>query len=101
MGAASVCLVTPRWDEPYGLVVAESLACGTPVVAFRRGGIPEIVDGSCAVLVEPDDVDALAEAMTTARRLSRDDCRARAEAACSLDVMTTRYEAVYDEMVSA
>lgn len=101
VGSASVCLVTPRWDEPYGLVVAESLACGTPVVAFRRGGIPEIVDGSCAVLVEPDDVDALAEAIMTARRLSRDDCRARAEAVCSLDVMTTRYEAVYDEMASA
>lgn len=100
VGRASVSLVTPRWDEPYGLVVAESLASGTPVAAFRRGGIPEIVDGSCAVLVEPDDVDALAEALVRAAGLARGDCRARAEAVCSLDVMTSRYEAVYEEMAT-
>jgi glycosyltransferase involved in cell wall biosynthesis len=95
---ASVTLVTPRWDEPYGLVVAESLASGTPVAAFRRGGIPEIVDTSCAVLAPPDDVDALAAALDAARGLSRADCRARAELVCSLEVMTSRYEQVYDEL---
>ena len=98
---ASVSLVTPCWDEPYGLVVAESLASGTPVAAFRRGGIPEIVDGSCAVLVDPGDVDALAEALGTAAGLSRAACRARAEEVCSLDVMTTRYEALYEQLAAA
>ncbi len=101
VGHASVSLVTPRWDEPYGLVVAESLASGTPVAAFRRGGIPEIVDESCAVLVEPDDVDALAESLVVASRLSRADCRARAERVCSLDVMTSRYEAVYEQLAAS
>ncbi|MHA3701823.1 glycosyltransferase family 4 protein [Jatrophihabitans sp. YIM 134969] len=98
---ASVSLVTPCWDEPYGLVVAESLASGTPVAAFRRGGIPEIVDESSAVLAAPDDVDDLARAILSARSLSRADCRARAEEVCSLAVMTSRYEQVYEQIAAS
>ena len=56
VGRAEVALVTPRWDEPYGLVVAEALACGTPVAAFARGGIPEIVDARAGRLAPADDV---------------------------------------------
>lgn len=41
VGMSAVALVAPQWDEPYGLVVAEALVCGTPVVAYSRGGIPE------------------------------------------------------------
>ena len=49
---AAAAVVTPVWDEPYGLVVAEALACGTPVVAFARGGIPEVLDDDrCGALV--------------------------------------------------
>lgn len=63
----SACtLITPAWDEPFGLVVAESLACGTPVVALRRGGLGEVFSGLDAVrLVDPGDDDA-----ETARRLA-------------------------------
>ena len=53
LGAASVALVTPCWDEPYGLVVAEALACGTPVCAFARGGLPELLPEDCGRLVAP------------------------------------------------
>lgn len=99
IGAASVALVTPTWEEPYGLVVAEALACGTPVAGFARGGIPEIVDRSCAVLVEPDDVAALARAIPVAEALSRSACRTRAEQHCSLDLMVDRYEAIYARLL--
>ncbi|MGA8209334.1 MAG: glycosyltransferase, partial [Nocardioidaceae bacterium] len=48
VGSSALCLVTPLWDEPYGLVAAEALSCGTPVLALARGGVPEVVADSCA-----------------------------------------------------
>lgn len=95
VGGAAVALVTPVWDEPYGLVVAEALACGTPVAAFDRGGIPEIVDRSCARLAPADDVAALADALTQAMLLPRRAARARAESVCAGDRMVDRYEERY------
>jgi glycosyltransferase involved in cell wall biosynthesis len=63
IGAADCALVTPMWEEPFGLVVAEALATGTPVAAFGNGGVREVVAGSpAAVAVPPGDVDALAGA---------------------------------------
>ncbi|MFD0926356.1 glycosyltransferase [Williamsia deligens] len=95
VGSSSVALVTPVWAEPYGLVVAEALACGTPVAAFSRGGIPEIVDDECGVLAPADDVDALAAAIPRAARLSRSAARRRAETCCSSTRMVDAYEALY------
>lgn len=100
VGGARVSLVTPCWDEPYGLVVAESLACGTPVAGFARGAIPEILNVHCGRLAEPGDVADLARAATEAMRLRRDDCRRRAESTCSLDEMVRRYEALYFELAA-
>ena len=95
VGAAAVTLVTPRWDEPYGLVVAESLACGTPVAAFDRGGVAEVLDPECGVLVDADDVTGLAEAAVRACSMSRADARARAVGHCSLTHMIDAYENLY------
>lgn len=100
VGAAAVALVTPVWEEPYGLVVAEALAAGTPVAAFRRGGIPEIVDETCGVLAPADDVPALAAAAIAASRLSRADARARAESTCSHERMVDEYLALYRKMIA-
>ena len=78
-----------RWDEPFGLAAAEAQACGTPVVAFRRGGLSEvIVDGVTGFLVPPDDVGAAAEAMPKAAGLSR-PCREHAEGRLDLDLSLT------------
>jgi glycosyltransferase involved in cell wall biosynthesis len=99
VGAATVTLVTPRWDEPYGLVVAESLACGTPVAGFDRGGVAEIVAPDCGVLVDADDVSGLAEAALRAGALSRARARAHAVSACSLDRMIDAYERLYARLI--
>lgn len=96
VGSSALCLVTPRWDEPYGLVAAESLACGTPVLAFGRGGIPEVVHGDCARLVPADDVPAAAALVREAAGLDRAAARRHAVAHCSVDRMVDRYLAFFD-----
>jgi glycosyltransferase involved in cell wall biosynthesis len=99
VGGASVAVVSPLWEEPYGLVVAEALSCGTPVAAYSRGGIPEIVDATSGRLAPPDDIGGLADAIFEAAQLSRADVRARAEHACSEETMVDRYLGMYDEML--
>lgn len=98
---SAVLVVSPLWDEPYGLVVAEALASGTPVAAFRRGGIPEVVDLECAVLAEPDDIDSLAAAIRAAASLDRRAARRRAEVHCSLERMVDEYEYLLFDSLAA
>lgn len=100
VGHAEVTLVTPRWEEPYGLVVAESLAMGTPVAATRRGGVPEILDDHTGRLAAPDDIDALTHAVVEARGLDRGACRRRAEEHCDVEGMVDRYLALYELAVA-
>lgn len=100
VGRASAALVTPRWDEPFGLVVAESLACGTPVAAFARGAVPGLLDPTCGVLVAPDDVSGLAAAAEQARTLSRAAARHRAQREWSHETMVERYCARYADLAS-
>ncbi|MGU3359790.1 glycosyltransferase family 4 protein [Methylobacterium sp. M6A4_1b] len=95
VGDAHVALCTPRWEEPFGLVLAEFLACGTPVAAFRRGAIPDILDATCGVLARADDVADLGRAVSEAIGLSRADCRRRAEHLFNAEAMTDQYEALY------
>ncbi len=97
VGEAHVTLCSPRWEEPFGLVVAESLACGTPVAAFGRGAIPDILDASSGVLAKADDVADLGRAVTQAIRLERHACRRRAEQLFDATIMTDRYEALYHQ----
>lgn len=100
VGGASALLVTPCWEEPYGLVVAEALACGVPVAAFDRGAMREILTPESGVLATPDDAADLARAAGVALGLSRTACRRRAEQACDADRMVDGYEALYDEMLA-
>lgn len=100
LGESSATLVTPCWEEPYGLVVAESLACGTPVCGFARGALPELVAPDCGRLVPGGDVEALSAAIGTVVGLPRTAARARAERCWSHGAMVTGYERVYGEIVA-
>lgn len=96
---ASVAIATPCWDEPFGLVVPEALACGTPVAAFARGALPEILGPSVGRLARPSSVDSLANAIRQCLHLRGDICRRYAEAQFGLDRMISEHEKVYQELV--
>ena len=100
VGSSAALVVTPEWDEPYGLVAAESLACGTPVTGYRRGGLPEFVAPECGVLVEPGDVASAADALDGVCALDRRRCREHAETHCSLDTMVDAYLAHYERLTT-
>ena len=96
MARAAVVLCPAKWDEPFGMVAAEAQACGTPVVAFRRGALDEvIVDAETGFLVAPDDIDAAADAATRAGRLSRSRCRDHAERHLDLELSLDAHERLY------
>jgi UDP-glucose:tetrahydrobiopterin glucosyltransferase len=73
-------LMTPRWVEAFGNVAIEALACGVPVISYRRGGPSEIIeDGKTGFLVEPDSVDGLVQAIAQLDKIDRANCRHAAE----------------------
>jgi UDP-glucose:tetrahydrobiopterin glucosyltransferase len=93
LGHARALLLTPKWVEAFGNVVVEALACGVPVVSYRRGGPAEtILDGITGFLTPPDDPRSLAEAVARVGALDRARCRAHAEAHYSLGRMADRFE---------
>jgi glycosyltransferase involved in cell wall biosynthesis len=101
LGDASVAVVTPGWDEPYGLVCAEAMACGTPVAAYARGALPEIVTDGAGALALPGDVSDLARAILEARDCDRAAVRRHAVERHSLSRMVDSYERFYAEQVAA
>jgi glycosyltransferase involved in cell wall biosynthesis len=102
MGRATVVLCPARWEEPFGMVAAEAQACGTPVVAFRRGALEEVIaDGVTGLLVEPDDLDAAAAAVPAAAALSRADCREHAERRLDLELSLDAHERLYVQLAGA
>lgn len=101
VGGASACLVTPDWDEPFGLVAVEAAACGTPVAAFARGGLPEVVATGIGRTAEPGDVAGLARALREAMGMDRAAVRAAAERRLSVTAMVERYDGVYRRILRA
>lgn len=93
LGRCTALLNTPKWNEAFGNVVVEAMACGVPVVAYRRGGPGELVQpGINGLLVPPDDVPALAAAVADAEVLDRQACRAWVERTCSRAAFAERIE---------
>lgn len=97
---ARALVVTPAWDEPFGLVAAEALACDVPVIAFDRGALREVV-GPCGAIIAASDVDGLAAALRAPPRLAAGMARARAERKFSLPAMIAGYETLYRSAMAA
>lgn len=95
------CLINPiAWDEPFGMVMIEALACGTPVVALRYGAAPEIVeDGVTGVLVETEA--ELVPALNAVGTLDRRACRAAVEGHFSVRRMVTEHVEFYRRVIDA
>ena len=98
--SAAMSLCTPVWDEPFGLVVIESLACGTPVVAFDRGAMSEILDSQTGVVVPADDTEAMAAGIKRAKRLSRYSCRKLVLEKFSLQTTIDKYIAAFERIIA-
>jgi glycosyltransferase involved in cell wall biosynthesis len=91
LAGASALLFPIQWAEPFGLVMTEAMACGTPVVAWRNGSVPEVVaDGQTGFIVE--SVDEMAEAVGRAGDLDPRVLRSRVEERFSAEAMVSGYE---------
>jgi glycosyltransferase involved in cell wall biosynthesis len=94
------CLLMPiSWEEPFGLVMAEAMACGTPVIAFNRGSARElVVDGETGYIVR--DVDEIAAAVGRLDRLDPHRCRKHVEANFDVPIMVQRYLEIYHRILA-
>lgn len=98
--AAARCLLFPiRWEEPFGMVMIEAMACGTPVVALRRGAVPEVVADRVTGRV-CERLEELPQAVAEAERLDPEACRAHVASRFDVDAMAAGYEAVYRRVLA-
>src|SRR5439155_27335029 len=98
LGNAFALLFPIDWPEPFGLVMIEALACGTPVIAFRRGSVPEVMnDGVTGFVV--GDVDEAVRAVGRLGELSRRRCREVFEERFDVARMARDYLAIYRRLV--
>jgi glycosyltransferase involved in cell wall biosynthesis len=98
LGGADALLFPIDWPEPFGLVMIEALACGTPVLAFRGGSVPEVIDDGVTGFI----VDDLEEAIDAAARigdLDRRACRHAFDSRFTTERMTHRYVEVYERLI--
>ncbi len=99
LGDAAALLFPINWPEPFGLVMIEAMACGTPVIAFPRGSVPEIIDpGITGFLV--NDVEEAATAVKSISAINRTACRQQFERRFTARRMSEDYLALYQRLVS-
>jgi len=104
---AKVILLPIRWDEPFGLVSIEAMACGAPLIVFDRGAFREIIkDDETGFIVPPDDIDAMAKAVQKIYDMPEEEyakmrrnCRQHVEANFTVEKMVDGYEKVYQKVI--
>jgi glycosyltransferase involved in cell wall biosynthesis len=99
--ADAVAMLFPiDWKEPFGMVTIESLACGTPVIAYNRGSVSEIIThGKTGYIVE--DIAQAVDALKQINHISREECRASFEKRFTATTMAKNYLRLYDKLVNA
>lgn len=115
---AKALLFPIHWEEPFGMVMIEAMACGTPVIAYNQGSVPEvIVDGVTGFIIDPPEgdetpyeigkqtikkrgVDGLTEALNRINEIDRNVCRKHVEDHFSVETMVKGYENVYERVMS-
>ena len=100
IGNARALLMPIDWPEPFGLVMIEAMACGTPVIAYRHGSVPEIIDEGVTGFIVENQEQAIAAARNIGR-IDRRRCRQVFEQRFAARVMARRYLEVYRELVDA
>jgi glycosyltransferase involved in cell wall biosynthesis len=100
LAGARALLFPIRWNEPFGMVMLEAFACGTPVLAFPEGAAPEVVeDGKTGFLCVDDE--SMVQAVEKVESLSRGDCRAAAEGYFATARMVADHVALYERVVAS
>ena len=98
LGQARALLFPINWEEPFGLVLIEAMSCGTPVIAFGRGSVPEVIqDGVCGFIVH--DVEGAVRAAAQVGALSRSRCRSYFEERFSVARMAADHLAIYRRLI--
>jgi glycosyltransferase involved in cell wall biosynthesis len=99
LAGARATLFPIRWNEPFGLVMIESLACGTPVLAFPEGAAPEVIEDGVTGFLCKDDAE-LASAISKVDAIDRAQCRAAVEGPFSMDRMVRDHVQFFEEILS-
>jgi glycosyltransferase involved in cell wall biosynthesis len=98
LGNAAALLFPIDWPEPFGLVVIESMACGTPVIAFREGSIPEIIDDGITGY-SVSSIDEAVDSVNKVQNIDRSKCRQKFEERFEVSTMVDNYERVYSQLI--
>ncbi len=99
LGEAAAFLMPILWEEPFGIVMAEALACGTPVIGLNRGAVPEVVEHGVSGIVR-DTVEELIADLQKPFKIDRKACRERAQSCYSENVIVDQYAILYQQVIA-